>query len=792
MKEYQDQFIDFITFSNLDFPVGFSLSFPQRDGVEHGEETIDGYIYAEGLSREGESFCSATLGPPRALTKACDESMDFLLGSYMSAGELNSIADAVYESNPWVVESIDVGSNVDGSTSYSDDTWLLQGSGYIRISQTSDIGFHYSYVSASSEYIDTKILVQDFTGTQENARAGIMIRESLESNSRHYFTLLNGSERVRGLYRSSTGGSSRWNGQSPVFQGPIWLRTIKNGNSMTSYYKRGSRAVRKVRVTRPNSRNHLHMREVEVIDMNGDNVALRKPAKQSSTLQDRVGWGPESGNDGNLNNLMQTESERGELYDFLELLWVIFISNMNSIGIDAYWEVDLESDIEIMEVRIYNRIGSASENARISNSVVSLRGSGDEVLAEYNLGPSVSWEQFTIKSEDFSWDIDWTQIGSAISVDVGDKFYIGIAIGARANDLLTATDFTVNDVVVSGADEQPGMLNSPRWHTWYTRQTDTALIESVNEWTNWYQNIANDKDEPSWLGWYTDIRQDNGDRFILPGYGPFFCEDTSIFEDGESIRNCQELWLNYKTGNPYTSQYMSISYPDNPDLLPFNETSCDEYQTCQEGWVKEGASAKNPFDKNTGCYHFWFYCRELEPETVQCSRFFDVCRRELNNTYPYWQYPQPPCIDTTIQADVIDTCPMRWLKDKTNPYTVETNEACYSFWETCRSDLNTAYPDWEYSDYCENDPDLTCQEDWLDDYKSGNPNPYDSDSRCYTFWDSCYENLRLTFPRWPEGWPLADPPTPDDFMPGYCCLDTPANNDHFGYNVSLFFFLMLI
>jgi len=318
------------TFSNVDFPVGFSLTFPQRDGVEHGEETIDGYIYTEGLSRNGDSFCGATLSPPTALVQACDDSMDFLLGPYMSAGELNSIAEAVSEVNEWVVESVDIGSNVDGSTSYSDDTWLLQGSGFIILGSDS---FHYTYLPAYGEYIDTKILVQDFTGTQDDARAGLMIRESLEPNSRHYLTLLNGSERVRGLYRSSTGGGSTFNGQSPVFQGPVWLRTVKNGNLMTSYYKRGSRAVQKVRVTRPNSRNHLHMREVEVIDMNGDNVALRKPAKQSSTLQDSAGWGPQSAVDGNLNNLMQTESERGEqLYDFLELLWdKLLISNTNSI-----------------------------------------------------------------------------------------------------------------------------------------------------------------------------------------------------------------------------------------------------------------------------------------------------------------------------------------------------------------------------------------------------------------------------------------------------------------------------
>ena len=156
--------------------------------------------------------------------------------------------------------------------------------------------------------------------------------------------------------------------------------------------------------------------------------------------------------------------------NFLNYCWFYYESNlnMNSIEIDAYWEVDLGADIEIEEVRIYNRKSSdANEVARLSNSVVSLRGSGDEVIAEYNLGPSVSWEQFTIKSEDFSWDIDWVQVGSAQSVDVGDKFYIGIAIGARANDVLTATDFTVNDLVVSGADEQLGMLNSPRWLTWF-------------------------------------------------------------------------------------------------------------------------------------------------------------------------------------------------------------------------------------------------------------------------------------------------------------------------------------
>ena len=63
--------------------------------------------------------------------------------------------------------------------------------------------------------------------------------------------------------------------------------------------------IRKVRIEMPFKRT-LHMREVEVIDMNGDNVALLKPAEQSSINSNNAIFGPESGNDGNLNNLMQT------------------------------------------------------------------------------------------------------------------------------------------------------------------------------------------------------------------------------------------------------------------------------------------------------------------------------------------------------------------------------------------------------------------------------------------------------------------------------------------------------
>ena len=48
------------------------------------------------------------------------------------------------------------------------------------------------------------------------------------------------------------------------------------------------------------------MREVEVINMDGVNVALNKAANQSSTMQNNQAWGPSKGTDGSLSNLMQT------------------------------------------------------------------------------------------------------------------------------------------------------------------------------------------------------------------------------------------------------------------------------------------------------------------------------------------------------------------------------------------------------------------------------------------------------------------------------------------------------
>ena len=66
--------------------------------------------------------------------------------------------------------------------------------------------------------------------------------------------------------------------------------------------------ARKVRIEIPRT-EILHMREVQVFDSNGVNVArgrFEPFVKQSNILQNNAAWGPNSTVDNNFDNLMQT------------------------------------------------------------------------------------------------------------------------------------------------------------------------------------------------------------------------------------------------------------------------------------------------------------------------------------------------------------------------------------------------------------------------------------------------------------------------------------------------------
>ena len=73
----------------------------------------------------------------------------------------------------------------------------------------------------------------------------------------------------------------------------------------------GKRKVRKVRVQLEGSQ-YLHMSEVQVFDQNGSNVALNKPATQSSTyIENNLYYPASNAVDGNTTTFSKSLSESG-------------------------------------------------------------------------------------------------------------------------------------------------------------------------------------------------------------------------------------------------------------------------------------------------------------------------------------------------------------------------------------------------------------------------------------------------------------------------------------------------
>jgi len=119
-------------------------------------------------------------------------------------------------------------------------------------------------------------------------------------------------------------------------------------------------------------RNFLHLTEVMVYDQSGNNVALGKPSRQSSSYS---GYLASSANNGNLQDFSHTEEEQG-----------------------AWWEVDLEGEFSLTGVVVYNRYDGSGE--RTSNSDVILSNSG-QPLAGYHINSASTNEIFDIPSASF-------------------------------------------------------------------------------------------------------------------------------------------------------------------------------------------------------------------------------------------------------------------------------------------------------------------------------------------------------------------------------------------------------
>jgi fibronectin type 3 domain-containing protein/regulation of enolase protein 1 (concanavalin A-like superfamily) len=146
----------------------------------------------------------------------------------------SSSASATPFANPNLSEWLhgDVGSiGAAGNAGYRDGVFTLHGSG-ADIWGNAD-GFHFMYQPLLGDgAIVARVVTQQ--NTYNSAKAGVMIRESLNANSTHAMVALAPGIGTEFIRRAATGGSSAATsaGNAPA---PYWVRLVRSGNTFTAY-----------------------------------------------------------------------------------------------------------------------------------------------------------------------------------------------------------------------------------------------------------------------------------------------------------------------------------------------------------------------------------------------------------------------------------------------------------------------------------------------------------------------------------------------------------------------------
>ncbi|BCX49356.1 Ig-like domain-containing protein [Haloferula helveola] len=130
---------------------------------------------------------------------------------------------------PWDESSI--GSALAGSSSHSGGTFTLSGAG--RLEGTAD-GFHFVWqeLEGDAEIIARIASLED---TGADARVGIMVRDTLGSNSRHVFLGTNGNGDFRWVRRTSPSARTATSTSGSGTPGNTWLRLARSGGRISAY-----------------------------------------------------------------------------------------------------------------------------------------------------------------------------------------------------------------------------------------------------------------------------------------------------------------------------------------------------------------------------------------------------------------------------------------------------------------------------------------------------------------------------------------------------------------------------
>jgi predicted CxxxxCH...CXXCH cytochrome family protein len=127
----------------------------------------------------------------------------------------------------------DIGGDATVAPSVNDGTLTLTGAG-TDIWGTRDY-FSYLYQEGITGDFTIDVRVKTQQNTNAWAKAGIMVRQSLASNSRHAMVVVTPGNGVRIQYRPTDGATSQNPTAANATAAPQWLRLVRSGNTFTAY-----------------------------------------------------------------------------------------------------------------------------------------------------------------------------------------------------------------------------------------------------------------------------------------------------------------------------------------------------------------------------------------------------------------------------------------------------------------------------------------------------------------------------------------------------------------------------
>jgi regulation of enolase protein 1 (concanavalin A-like superfamily) len=193
------------------------------------------------LVRSGDTFTAYRSTDGAAWTTVGSQTIAMTSGVYVglviTSHNNTALATATFDNvsiatlpSPWT--SADIGAvGVAGSSHSSSGTFLIDGSGADFWDAADE--FHYAYQTATGD-CEIVARVTAVENTNPWAKAGVMIRETLNANSTHAAMVVTPGNGLAFQRRTTTGGGSL-NTSVGAIAAPHWVRLVRSGNTFTSY-----------------------------------------------------------------------------------------------------------------------------------------------------------------------------------------------------------------------------------------------------------------------------------------------------------------------------------------------------------------------------------------------------------------------------------------------------------------------------------------------------------------------------------------------------------------------------